>query len=81
VVEHVVAAEASYARKIGIRDHPKSSDLSPEVASRREQAVELLSAPSDGSPLIENGWSTRYAVRRFAWHVLDHAWEIEDKSQ
>jgi hypothetical protein len=25
-------------------------------------------------------WPPRYAVRRFAWHVMDHAWEIEDKS-
>jgi hypothetical protein len=25
-------------------------------------------------------WPVRYAVRRFAWHVLDHAWEIEDRS-
>ena len=25
-------------------------------------------------------WSARYFVRRAAWHVLDHAWEIEDRS-
>ncbi len=25
-------------------------------------------------------WSQRYLVRRDAWHVLDHAWELEDKS-
>ena len=25
-------------------------------------------------------WSARYAVRRMAWHVLDHAWEIEDRT-
>ena len=25
-------------------------------------------------------WSPRYAVRRAAWHVLDHAWEIEDRA-
>ena len=25
-------------------------------------------------------WTPRYAVRRSAWHVLDHAWEIEDRS-
>jgi hypothetical protein len=24
-------------------------------------------------------WSARNYVRRIAWHVLDHAWEIEDK--
>jgi hypothetical protein len=25
-------------------------------------------------------WPPRYAARRVAWHVLDHAWEIEDRS-
>ena len=25
-------------------------------------------------------WPWRYVVRRIAWHVLDHAWEIEDRS-
>lgn len=82
VIEHLIASEAGYAHRIGIRTDPKTSDLSPvAVASRREQVIRLLSAGSDGSPLIEKGWPTRYAVRRFAWHVLDHAWEIEDKSQ
>ena len=25
-------------------------------------------------------WPARYFVRRTAWHVLDHVWEIEDRS-
>lgn len=25
-------------------------------------------------------WTPRYAVRRSAWHALDHAWEIEDRA-
>jgi hypothetical protein len=33
-----------------------------------------------GAPLTEKGWPVRAMVRRMAWHVLDHAWEIEDKS-
>jgi len=82
VVEHVIASEAGYAHRIGIRKDPKTSDLSPAaVHSRRVQIIALLSAASDGAPLIEKGWPTRCAVRRFAWHVLDHAWEIADKSQ
>lgn len=82
VVEHVIASEAGYARQIGIRQDPKSSDLSPAaVRSRRAQILTVLSSASDGSPLISKGWPLRYAVRRFAWHVLDHAWEIEDKSE
>jgi hypothetical protein len=26
-------------------------------------------------------WPLRYLIRRAAWHVLDHAWELEDKSR
>ena len=28
----------------------------------------------------ETKWPPRYAARRIAWHALDHAWEIEDRS-
>ena len=81
IVHHVQEAEAGYARMIGIKNDPKTSDMSAAaVVSRRERVIKLLSAPSDGTPLVEKGWPMRYAVRRFAWHVLDHAWEIEDKS-
>jgi len=24
-------------------------------------------------------WPAPYAIRRSAWHALDHAWEIEDR--
>ena len=40
----------------------------------------VLASPSDGSPLAGRKWTTRYAARRIAWHALDHAWEIEDRS-
>jgi hypothetical protein len=33
------------------------------------------------APPVDRGWTPRYAVRRFAWHVLDHVWEIEDKQE
>jgi hypothetical protein len=25
-------------------------------------------------------WTPRFAVRRSAWHALDHVWEIEDRA-
>lgn len=76
----MIESEASYARLVGITE-PKASDVSPEaVTSRRTQVIALLSTASDGSRLVEKGWPVRYALRRFAWHVLDHAWEIQDKS-
>ena len=43
--------------------------------------LEVLGRPSDGSPLADRRWTARYAARRIAWHALDHAWEIEDRSE
>jgi hypothetical protein len=40
----------------------------------------VLRTPSDGSPLARRRWTTRYAAHRIAWHALDHAWEIEDRT-
>ena len=31
-------------------------------------------------PVDDVKWPWRYVVRRIAWHVLDHAWEIQDRS-
>ena len=24
-------------------------------------------------------WPPRYTIRRITWHVLDHAWEMQDR--
>jgi hypothetical protein len=33
----------------------------------------------DSGPRGGRRWTARYAIRRSAWHALDHAWEIEDR--
>jgi hypothetical protein len=79
IVEHVDAADSAYAREIGIRAKPPTNREVTEAMRREMLAV--LAAPSDGSPLAGRKWTLRYAARRIAWHALDHAWEIEDRSQ
>jgi hypothetical protein len=77
VVQHVLAAEASYARKVGVRlKEPRLGDVDA-VEELRAQVRDALRA---GSPEGPKAWPVRYAAQRIAWHVLDHAWEIEDKS-
>ncbi len=84
IVAHVVGAEASYARMIGAET--KGLDEAAPDAAREERALvrrALERAVSDGIPAGPRGgkrWSAPYFVRRAAWHVLDHAWEIEDRS-
>lgn len=76
-MEHVRDAERGYAGAMGIRGASSVTRSHDEV---RAEMLERLGAPSDGSPLGEKRWPSRYAARRVAWHVLDHAWEMEDRS-
>lgn len=81
IIEHVLSAEVAYARKLGLKlKVPAIADVEAIEAVRKEIAA-VLSAPSDGGPRVERGWPVRYAARRIAWHVLDHAWEMLDRSQ
>lgn len=77
---HVVEAEWYYAREMGIK--VKQPDPTDRVAldDLRAAMLEVLREPSDGSPLAGRKWTTRYAAGRIAWHALDHAWEMEDRS-
>ena len=77
VVAHVIEAERSYARKIGVRHPPFHGDEAAVEACRAE-VEQVLRAARSGEPMP--GWPARYFLRRAAWHVLDHVWEIEDKS-
>ncbi len=79
IIEHVAAAGFSYARKLGVRHRSAPGDPAA-VEDMRAGVLAVLAAPSDGTPLTAKGWPARYGARRFAWHALDYAWEIEDRS-
>jgi hypothetical protein len=88
IVTHVIGAEASYLKMIGGRAKDFEDPDPAAAAAREEERTSVLEALeralTDGIP--ERGprggarWSAPYFVRRAAWHVLDHAWEIEDRS-
>jgi hypothetical protein len=76
VVEHVAGADEGYAAVLGIPAAERRT-----AAGRRARVVGILREPSDGSPIAGKRWPPRYAARRIAWHALDHAWEIEDRTE
>jgi hypothetical protein len=76
---HVIEAERVYARKIGVRLKPFEMNDKSSLKAMREEIADVLSKPSTGEPLVSGGWNASYAVRRMAWHVVDHFWEIEDR--
>lgn len=82
MLQHVLAAEQSYARKIGVAHRVPAVDDVEAVAAMRADIAAALRRPWAGEPLgLGRGrsWPPRYAARRIGWHVLDHAWEMQDK--
>ncbi|MFQ5341339.1 MAG: DinB family protein [Anaerolineae bacterium] len=85
IVAHMVEGDAGYLRRLAWKVKPAPDEPPGEALRRTRQAIEdaLTSAVREGLP--ERGprggkiWPPRYFVRRVAWHVLDHAWEIEDR--
>jgi hypothetical protein len=81
LIDHVLGAETAYARKLGITlKQPASGDIAA-IEALREAIAGVVDAPSDGSPVVPGGWTARYAARRIAWHVLEHAWEMQDRAE
>ena len=80
MLDHVLGAEAAYARKLGIKHPQPELGDTRAIKALRDELAETLRGASDGSPLVAKGWPPRYAMRRIAWHVLDHAWEMQDRA-
>jgi hypothetical protein len=81
LVGHVIGAETAYARKLGVKlKQPAIGDFAA-IEELREAIAAVAGAPSDGTPVVPGGWTTPYAARRIAWHVLEHAWEMQDRTE
>ena len=81
MVGHVAESDGYYAREIGITGKKPDPTDRPGIEAMRAEMLEILRQPSDGSALAGRTWTARYAARRIAWHALDHAWEMEDRSE
>ncbi len=85
IIRHVVGGDESYLSALGWHVAVNEEEDSKRMLARTRQAIpDGLVASADGkiAPLGPRGgkrWSPRYFVRRAAYHVLDHAWEIEDR--
>jgi hypothetical protein len=79
IVDHVLGAEVAYAVKLGLRLQQPGLGDGAAILAHREEILRALVATPD-SAAGGKRWPPRYAARRIAWHVLDHAWEIEDRS-
>ncbi len=84
IVSHVTDADAGYLAAVGWKA-PKTARPRERLAATREAILAALEASATGEipakgPRGGARWTARYFVRRVAWHVMAHVWEIERRS-
>jgi len=80
IIAHVIEADRTYARKIGVRTPPFDMSDRNALMAHRRAVFAAIPELRNGNLATDKGWPVRYAIRRMAWHILDHAWEMQDKT-
>ena len=79
IIRHVYYNEPEqFSRKVEVRT-PVEVVLTPDgLAAHRQEYLEAIRAyNADGKPA--RTWPIQFLVRRTGHHVMDHAWEMEDR--
>lgn len=80
IADHIIDAESAYTPKLGLKLRTPKRDDAAAVAATRKAILDAIRASAGGPQSGEKRWPPRYVARRMAWHLLDHAWEIEDRT-
>ena len=85
IARHVLGADASYLGRLAWKFKPdEAAQLDDELRRSRQAILDALVAAAQGElptygPRGGVMWTPHYFVRRVSWHILHHAWEIEDR--
>jgi hypothetical protein len=85
IIRHVQGAEAAYLSRLGgkVPEEKQTPGLWKGFVPIHQAIMANLvlgrNEPTAVGPRGGKRWTPRYFVRRTAWHVLDHQWEIEDR--
>jgi hypothetical protein len=81
IIRHTVRTESEdFAKQVGLRI-PEGAALTPDgLRQHRESYLDAMRAYNAGE--VERkmrSWTLAFLIRHSAYHMLDHAWEMEDK--
>lgn len=80
ILNHTYGTErGEWAPKLGVTT-PQGAMLTPDgLGKHREEYVDAIRAYNqEGKPA--RTWPLQFLLRRTCYHMLDHAWEMEDKN-
>ena len=86
IIDHVRMADEGYLRRIGWKIERFDGETELRLGRMRREILAGLAVAARGElptvgPRGGKRWTPRFFVRRLAWHVVDHAWEIEDRCE
>ena len=79
IIRHVNGAEiVEFGQKVGVRTPLDARDDPERLRAHREA---LVAGIRDYNARDEKtrSWTIQFLIRHTAWHMLDHAWELEDR--
>jgi hypothetical protein len=79
IIRHVNGVEiGDFAPKAGVRVPLETRDDAAALRAYRDAFVEgIRQRHASGEPA--RSWALQFLIRRCAWHMLHHAWELEDR--
>jgi hypothetical protein len=79
IIQHVNWAEISgFAPKVGVKVPLETTDEPEALRAYRDAFIDAIREHhARGEPA--RSWALQFLIRRCAWHMLDHAWEMEDR--
>lgn len=80
IVRHTNGAEAEFARKVGVIEPDRAWDRPAELRTYRDAFCTAI-REHDARAAPARSWALQFLIRRCAYHMLDHAWEMEDRDQ
>lgn len=80
IINHVFGNErVQLGKKIGVRT-PQGVMLTPEgLQQHRDDYIDALREYHAARKMAGRTWTLSFLLRHTAYHVMDHAWEMEDK--
>jgi hypothetical protein len=79
IVRHVNGAEIQeFARKVGL-ETPLEARESPARVAEHRAALARAIRDHNARGVSARTWTVQFLIRRCAYHLLDHAWEMEDR--
>lgn len=80
IVRHAIRTESEeFAKRLGLRV-PEEGALTPQgLRDFREDYIAAMRDYNAGEGKRMKTWNLPFLIRHSAYHMLDHAWEMEDK--